>query len=436
MQKWDAFVEHLKQAMSSDAIGHWLSNLKIVKFDALNLHLEVHDRFQFNWFSEHILPIAAKEFKHGERPIRIHLNTGEQKPIESQHQETQRAKSSQFEPVVLSNQQFAKKLLESISTCDENQTGIALSTYNPIVLYGPSGCGKSHLLNWCATRLASSGKNVIHLDGEAFTEDVVKAIRRGEMEAFRKRYRAADVFIIDDMNRLANRSATQEEFFHTFNTLHIANKQIVASAPHHPQRLKGLEQRLISRFEWGIAVEIEAIDSSDVLTICKNRKVQLGLDLSEESLHDLIDQLDGDLKKLIKALEILAYKLDLNDHPSNLKGDHTGIAKFHLRQFIQQHQNDRATPQVIIDQVAAHFGIRSLDILGRSQNREFTRPRRLAMYLCRSALQLPFVKIGEIFQRDHSTVMSNCKHIEKTLSCQQTVPDLMEVSRRLDFLKA
>lgn len=436
MQKWDAFVEHLTRVLSPNAARAWLKDLTIVKFDALNLHLLLRDRFQYNWFCEHVLPLAPSHFANDQRPIRIHLHLPDHPSEKSLHEAGKAAPLQLADLLPIKGQRLAQSLLDEISATGKGDSGIDLNTFNPIFFYGPTGCGKTHLLHSCATRLVNSGERVISLDGDAFTQDVVGAIRRGEMESFRQKYRSADVLLIDGVDRLANKSATQEEFFHTFNSLHMGGKQIVASAPHHPQNLKGMEQRLVSRFEWGIAVEIGEIDAAEMLMICQSRQKKLGLDLTESSILELIAQLDGDLKKLSKALETLAYKLDLTAIYPARPQDQKAMIHHHLRDLIQQHQSDRATPQAIIDEVAAHFGIRSGDILGRSQNREFTRPRRLAMYLCRSQLQLPFVKIGEIFQRDHSTVMSNCKHIEKTLSCQQAVPDLLEVSRRLDTLRA
>lgn len=436
MQKWDAFIEHLERILGRAAVRTWLSDLTIVKFDALNVHLKLRDRFQLNWFREHVLPLAPSHFTNGERPIRIHLHLlGTQK--EDLVPETfQNPSVDQLDVLPLKGQRLAQSLLMEISGDKKKEGEIDLNTFNPIFIYGPSGCGKTHLLTACASRLIALGKQVISLDGDRFTQDVVGAIRRGEMDSFRKRYRSADIFFIDGVDRLANKSATQEEFFHTFNSLHIAGRQIIASAPHHPQRLRGLEQRLVSRFEWGVAIEIEAIISDEILALCQNVQKNLGLELTESSLLELISQFDGNMKKLSQALEILAYKLDLKEDRKKTGADQKTMIQRHLGQLIYRHQSERATPQAIIDEVAAHFGIRSGDIMGRSQNREFTRPRRLAMYLCRSQLQMPFVKIGEIFQRDHSTVISNCKLIEKTLNGQRTVPDLVELSRRLDSLKA
>lgn len=447
MQKWDAFIEHLRGVLGALSVDKWLKGVRVTKFDVHNIHLDVCDDFQIHWFREQIEPLAKVHFTRDDRPIRIHFCakwTQAKKPLASPTvARSQVARSSpnlaeyslkDLQPT--SGQRLAHRLLDTICSLSQKDD-IQLGTYNPIFLYGSCGSGKSHLMKIAAAALTQANLNVIYLDGDAFTEDVVGAIRRGEMDAFRKRYRRADVLIIDGVEKLGKKSATQEEFFHTFNTLHTSRKQIILSAPQHPQSLASIEERLTSRFEWGIAVELDSATAEELVSIASKQAEQLGLHLEPCDLSMLIANLDGNLKNLTKALEMLAYKRDLLDVDTVQLGTNPSKLRLaqHLQEVTRHFRAGRATPQVIIDQVAAHFGILSADIIGKSQSREFTRPRRLAMYLCRSELQLPFVKIGEIFQRDHSTVMSNCRNIEQSLSLQKHLPDLKEVSLKLRDLR-
>lgn len=439
MQNWNSFVQQLLDLLGKAPVKRWLEGVKIAKFDAQNIYLSVRDSFQIHWFSEHIEPLARRHFCSAGRPIRIHLALRDQTPSTSTthpHKGAPTTRSSSrshlsFEDFYPTRGQRLAHLLVGEITASGGDSRPSLGTYNPIFLYGPSGSGKSHLLSAVADRLKALDKQVVYLDGDAFTEDVVSAIRRGEMRDFRRRYRRADALIVDSVEKLGKKSATQEEFFHTFNTLHTAGKQILLSAPQHPQALNFIEQRLISRFEWGLSVELEGVSAEEALSILRIRAEKLGLDISQRDLQCLIAKLDVNLKKLVEALETLAYKIDLKrSFATGQRAVEISIWE-DLKEILQRHQIEKTTPQIIIEQVAAHFGILSTDILGRSQNREFTRPRRLAMYLCRHELRLPFVKIGEIFSRDHSTVISNCRNIEQSLSLQRSVPDLHEVSQRL-----
>ncbi len=452
MQKWDAFIQHLRGVLGASSVEKWLRGVQVTKFDAHNIHLEVRDDFQIHWFREHISPLAKQHFKWGERPIRIHLFANsstspqpspQKKPSRSHwpdHEGVGRATMRAAKAIPLKDvsptagQLLAHRLLTEIVRAPSSG-GIQLGTYNPIFLFGPTGCGKSKLLEASAVELIDAELRVIALNGNAFTEDVVGAIRRGEMATFRDRYRSADVLIIEGVEQLGKKSATQEEFFHTFNTLHTAGKQIILSAPQHPQKLAAIEERLISRFEWGITVELTKATTAEVFEIAHRKLQELGLDLQGNALQALIDNLDGNLKTVMNALEVLNYKSALPDRHLEPSPSRAKLEK-HLQEIVKRFRAHRATPQTIIDQVAAHFGILSADLIGKSQSREFTRPRRLAMYLCRSELHLPFVKIGEIFQRDHSTVMSNCRNIEQSLSLQKHLPDLQEVSLRLRELRA
>jgi chromosomal replication initiator protein len=275
------------------------------------------------------------------------------------------------------------------------------SPFNPIYLYGPKGSGKTHLLTGVALALKKSGKRVFFVRAEAFTEHVVQAMRLGHMQDFRKIYREIDVLIVDDVHIFSRKTATQEEFFHTFNTLHTVGKPILLSAQTAPSQLVDIEPRLMSRFEWGISLGLERPDVSLIL----EKKASLWKVSLSPEIKDLL------LKKFPRHPLLALQALSLR---SKEKGVMTcELAERLLSDLLAKEEREALTPEKIIKAVAAHYGVRSEDLLGKSQMKEYVLPRQIAMYLCREHLKWPFQKIGQLFGRDHSTVMSSAKQVQK-----------------------
>lgn len=278
--------------------------------------------------------------------------------------------------------------------------------FNPIYLYGPKGSGKTHLLMGAAAR---SQKQPFFVTAETFTEHVVRAIRTGTMREFRKTYRSIDALLIDDIDLLARKSATQEEFFHTFNALHTAGKPIVLSASSPPSQLSEIEPRLMSRFEWGISI---GVGKGDPAAILKKKAALWKFPLSEETASFLLLKFPSNPILALQAL-VLRAKEKLPLHECEIEVLLSDLLK-----------KETATPEAIIAAVAAHFDIKNSDLLGKSQTRACAFPRQIAMYLCRERLNLPLQKIGKLFGRDHSTVITSVEQIKKGI--QEKKQDLLE----------
>jgi chromosomal replication initiator protein len=272
--------------------------------------------------------------------------------------------------------------------------------FNPIYLFGKTGSGKTHLLMGTALHLKKMGKKTMYIKAETFTGHVVQAMRLGQMQEFRKVYRDIDALLIDDIHIFSKKAATQEEFFHTFNTLHIAGKLIVISSHLPPSKLNEIEPRLISRFEWGISLEVGI---SDPLPIICQKAALWKVQLTPEMTEWIITQFP---KNPVMALQALVFR-SKGDLPS------CDIATKLLKDLLAKESENALTAEKIIKKIAAHHGITTDDILGKAQMRNVAAARQLAMYFCRVKLQLPFQKIGEIFKRDHSTVMSSIKQVQK-----------------------
>jgi chromosomal replication initiator protein len=395
MKEWQQFLSQIEQELGPEIVKKWIPQL--LRFDAANIYLEVRDSFQANWFEEHIRPKLKGFVNENQRPLKVHLLT-----------ETNPNKKKQESPPLsfLPDPIDPEMTLENYIPSEKNQVVYQLLTqnspFNPIYLYGQTGSGKTHLMMGAALFLQKSGKRIFFVGAEAFTEHVVQAIRMGKMQEFRKVYRDIDALLIDDIHLFSRRTATQEEFFHTFNTLHTLGCPILISSAVPPSQLSEIEPRLVSRFEWGISLEVSKIDPLLIL----QRKAQLWkIDLKPELLDWIAEKFT---RNPILALQALALR-------AKGAAPTITIAEKLLRDLLEKEQAQALTPERIVKNVAAHYGITSEDILGKSQTRTIALPRQIAMYLCREKLELPFQKIGEIFSRDHSTVISSIKQIQKAI---------------------
>lgn len=433
MQAWEEFLKLQEKELGEEIIQKWLRNLKVLKYDACNLFLEAKDSFQSLWFEEHIRSKAeAKLLNKNHKKIKIHLSianspTSEKKRPISSNKSRQESKGSPFQLtfddldplclfqnfVVTEDNLLIHKLLSEITGLSDTPK-TALGSFNPIFFHGPSGSGKTHLLMSLAHSFRSQGLKTIYVRAELFTDHVVTAIRAGEMSTFRQAYRNTDVLLIDDVHIFSRKGATQEEFFHTFNTLHLAGKQIILTANVSPQELQLIEPRLISRFEWGIVLPLKQAQEQDRLALLNRKAQALQIELPAKISDYLLETFTSNPKTLIKAFEALVLRLHLDSNHS-IQNLSVNSVKTLLSDLLNEESKAALTFEKIIQAVAEHCGVRHEDILGNSQTRECTLPRQLAMYICRDKLKMPFMKIGDHFSRDHSTVMASVKHIQKAI---------------------
>ncbi|MBN4067035.1 ATP-binding protein, partial [Simkania negevensis] len=428
-----------------------LRTLKLVRYDAGNLYLEALDSFQALWFEEHVLP-QAKEglFNNNNRKIKIHLSVMGRplpsRPVPENQTPVQVSKEKRkddwplsytFENWIPSKEnEFTLKLFtKTVGWKPEGekweQATINPSSFNPLYVYGPTGSGKTHLLIATAHALKKQGYRCVYVRGETFTEDMVNAIRSGFMDSFRKRYREPDVLIIDDVEVFSNKKATQEELFHTFNELHIEEKQIILSGACAPQELKAVEPRLISRFEWGVLATLVPLKDEGLRSALNTKIEELNLSLQKNVIDFLLSRLGSNPQELSQAVEALSLRLHLNSTAGRapMLPLHLDVASSYLSDLLDKKNEQMMTPEKIVTKTASHFGISAADVTGDRQTRECSMPRKIAMYLCRKELGMPYTHIGEIFNRDHSTVMSNVHQIEKKLKSKD--PDTSSVIKQL-----
>jgi chromosomal replication initiator protein len=291
--------------------------------------------------------------------------------------------------------------------------------YNPLFIYGDSGLGKTHLLHAIghyAQRLYQ-GVRVRYVSSEEFTNDFINMIRDGKQDGFRRRYRDVDVLLVDDIQFLENKEGTQEEFFHTFNTLHNATKQIVISSDRAPKRLVTLEDRLRSRFEWGLLTDIQPPELETRIAILRKKAVQDRLNAPPEALEYIASRISTNIRELEGALIRVSAFASLNRQHVDLQ-----LAEFVLKDLIPEAQGPEITAATIMGQTASYFGLSIDDLCGTSRSRVLVTARQIAMYLCRELTDLSLPKIGQHFGgRDHTTVMHADRKIRSLMAERRSI---------------
>ncbi|MFI8307696.1 chromosomal replication initiator protein DnaA [Streptomyces sp. NPDC085927] len=293
--------------------------------------------------------------------------------------------------------------------------------YNPLFIYGESGLGKTHLLHAIGhyARSLYPGTRVRYVSSEEFTNEFINSIRDGKGDSFRKRYREMDILLVDDIQFLADKESTQEEFFHTFNTLHNANKQIVLSSDRPPKQLVTLEDRLRNRFEWGLITDVQPPELETRIAILRKKAVQEQLNAPPEVLEFIASRISRNIRELEGALIRVTAFASLNRQPVDL-----GLTEIVLKDLMPG--GDDSAPEItstaIMGATADYFGLTVEDLCGTSRGRALVTARQIAMYLCRELTDLSLPKIGALFGgRDHTTVMHADRKIRNLMAERRSI---------------
>jgi chromosomal replication initiator protein len=416
MRQWESFLQEQEAVFGKKTIEQWIKPLKVVDFDAANLYLEGSDTFQLRWFEEHFRPQIQQYFRNKNgKPIKVHLSSPETI-----------LKKKKWIPVlnlepddIIKSHNFENFFSGKTNSLNLTllRTAIEKKEFNPIYVQGPKESGKTHLLMSCAQYCK---ENCFYVTADTLTNHVVAAIRSGEMKKLRQIYRSKEMLLIDDIDKLMDRSATQEEFFHTFNALYGTGKQIIIAGPVAPTKLQGIEPRLTSRFEWGLILPFQPLNVQE-----RKSLVQAFAPTIPEEIQNFIAKELSSIKLLQSAIDIiLANKINS-----------LTIGQKAIEVLLEEQRKKIISSEKIVEIVAQFFEICTSDVLGRSQAQECSLPRHIVMYICRAYLYLSFVKIGKIFSRDHSTVMACVKNIEKKIAEQNTAVTscLNEIKAKLKF---
>jgi chromosomal replication initiator protein len=291
--------------------------------------------------------------------------------------------------------------------------------YNPLFIYGESGLGKTHLLHAIGayTKELYGGVRVRYVSSEEFTNDFINSIRDDKASVFQRRYRDLDVLLVDDIQFLENKERTQEEFFHTFNTLYNANKQIVISSDRPPKQLTTLEDRLRSRFEWGLITDIQPPELETRIAILRKKAAQDKLNAPDDVLEYIASKISTNIRELEGALIRVTAFASLNRQVVDLS-----LAEIVLKDLIPNESTPEITGATIMAQTAAYFSLTLDDLCGTSRSRVLVNARQIAMYLCRELTELSLPKIGQMFGgRDHTTVMHADRKIRHLMAERRSI---------------
>ena len=300
--------------------------------------------------------------------------------------------------------------------------------YNPLFLYGGVGLGKTHLMHAIGHFIQEHFPNMrlLYLPSEMFTNELVIAIKNNKNVEFRSRFRNVDVLMLDDIQFIAGRDSTQEEFFHTFNALHSAGKQIIISSDKPPREIARLEERLRSRFEWGLVADIQKPDFDTRVAILRKKADNEGIEISYEMLEQIAGRIESNIRELEGSLTRVSAYARLNHCEINEE-----VIAHALKDIAVVRDPKRITPDVIIDCVAEYYGLSAAQVRGDSRKKEIAQARHMAVYLTREITGLSLPRIGDAFGRDHSTIINSCDKITKQLSSSEetkaVVADLKKI---------
>jgi chromosomal replication initiator protein len=302
--------------------------------------------------------------------------------------------------------------------------------YNPLFLYGGVGLGKTHLLHAIGNHAldANPEVNVMYVSSEKFTNDLINAIRRQNTEEFRLRYRNIDVLLIDDIQFITGKDATQEEFFHTFNTLHGAGKQIIISSDRPPKAIVTLAERLRSRFEWGLIVDVQSPDLETRTAILRAKGESLNVRVPDEVIDFVAHRIQSNIRELEGSLNRVVAFANLNHQPITIE-----LASTALSELLENTRKQRVTNESIMEAVSLYYAIDGKILRGRQRSRNIVVPRQVAMYLMREETESSLVEIGSVLGgRDHTTVLHGCEKIAEELNNDSRLrSDVLEIRNRL-----
>ena len=303
--------------------------------------------------------------------------------------------------------------------------------YNPLFLHGGVGLGKTHLMHAIANHILKENPNmkVLYVTSEYFTNELIETLRMGDpsgMTRFREKYRNIDVLLIDDVQFIIGKESTQEEFFHTFNALHTANKQIIISSDRPPKDIETLEERLRTRFECGLIADVSSPDFETRMAILRKKEELEGYNIDNEIIKYIATNVKSNIRELEGALTKIVASSKLNNKEINLE-----LAEEALKDLISPNAAREVTPQLIINVVSEHFGITPLDLIGQKRSKELVFPRQIVMYLCGDMTSESLQNIGKALGgRDHTTIIHGTKKIASELKTDENLKNTIDILKK------
>jgi chromosomal replication initiator protein len=435
---WTQAAERIKQEIPPGTFNLWFAHVQAGELNDDRLELTVPSDYVRTWLSRNHLDLITRLVGQvSGRPLEVLLEAEEgrpapdpEAPVESEVAPDQAAAVSSypsrytFDNFVLGpSNRFAHAAAMAVAEASP------ATAYNPLFIYGGVGLGKTHLMYAIAnhmTRMAP-GLRAKYVTSEAFVTEFIKSIRDGQGYLFQRRYRDVDVLLVDDIQFLARAEETQTEFFHTFNTLHGGERQIVIASDRPPQELSGLAERLRNRFRWGLIVDVQPPNLETRIAILQAKLLRDGMGIPDQVTHFIAQRFDANIRELEGALLRVVAFASLSRQSVDL-----ALAERALEDLLPQ-GGQQVPAETIMLETAEYFGLGREDLVSKSRSRPLTQARHMAMYLMRELTGLSLIKIGELFDRDHSTALHGIKRIENLMPNRDTVyRQVQEITKRIN----
>ena len=432
---WLETLEVLKSKISEQNISTWIKPIQPVKITGNLLTVEVPNKFIKDWILDNYKRDIEETLSSvGTVNYTIDIKINEKiktkrtkKPLDIQIEKKSTTVKKQYLPNINPKYTF-DSFVSGTSNQFAHAAAMAVSnnpatTYNPLFIYGGVGLGKTHLINAIGNAVHKNNSNtkICYYSSEKFTNELINSLRHAKMDEFRNKFRSIDILLIDDIQFIAGKKSTQEEFFHTFNALYESHKQIVVTSDKFPKEMPELEERLRSRFEWGLIADIQAPDTETKQAILKMKADQNNIKLPEDVIYLLANSITNNVRELEGYLIRIGAYSSLTSTPINIE-----MAKKILKNILIENSKE-ITVEKIQKNVADHFQIKISELKSSKRLKSIVFPRQIAMYICRNLTSLSYPEIGSKFGgKDHSTIIHAIKKIEKIMKEDVQIKSIIE----------
>lgn len=416
---WIKILAAIQKKVTPHIFDTWFAPTKYVRQNKSALIIEVPNKIYKQWLSEHYLqPLTQIAKQVNKEKINIEFNIASH-PTPPQTIEIQKKQPSSLRnrELLLNPKYSFNNFVIGSANRFAHAAALAVAespahAYNPLFIYGRVGLGKTHLLQAVAYYQLNKNPdfNLVYTSSERFTNQFIIAIKNNTLTKFRQKYRHVDILLIDDIHFIANKESTQEEFFHTFNTLYDSYKQIILSSDRSPKEIPGLEERLISRFSWGLVVDVQPPDLETRIAILKKRLEKENIDISNEILLFIAQRIKNNIRELEGALVRVIARSSLTHQKIDLP-----MVENTLKDSIEEEKRN-ITPDIIQKTVSNYFGLHINDLKSNSRSRNIVYPRQIAIFLMRKLTSYSLKEMGEYFGgKDHTTILHSHSKIEKEI---------------------
>lgn len=459
---WSMVKESLSKKISTPVVNLWFGNSSILSYQNDTVTIGVESEFKKERICEKYIPLVEDVFEeimgfHVTVNIRANVNSDSHDELKFRLNKTtmfdRQAEITSKDTSSIDSRKLLYEIEDRKKLMSDKKTGIGSTMpsvnfeytfdnfivggsnkfahaacfavsetpaqdYNPLFIYGPSGLGKTHLLYAVTNKIKERNPDakIIYIKSEDFTNQMIESLSKNAMGKFRDKYRTCDVLLIDDIQFIAGKESTQEEFFHTFNALFEAGKQIILTSDRPPKDIKTLEERLVTRFEWGLIADIQPPDLELRIAILKNKIEQAGLEVSDEiitylaeNLRSHIRQIEGAVKKLVAIRFLSGREITME------------IAKNCINELLGGEEPINVTVDKIFASIEKKFGVKKSDLTGKSRVKEIAHARHVAIFLIRDVTEMSYPNIGKLFNRDHTTIIASEETVRKKLSSDRTL---------------